>query len=122
MLTPSDKFSVCCAITCTTVVPLLTRLACATAVHNISKVDLDILQLPVVVGEEDGQTDPDELWIAVLVHPNGMRKVLAETDPYKHEWQAIGVLLRMLRLEARKKLFGHRDFGMKVIRREETGS
>jgi hypothetical protein len=39
-----------------------------------------------------------------------MRKVLAATEAHEMEWQAIGVLLRMLQHDAKKKLFGGSSF------------
>lgn len=71
---------------------------------------MKILRLPVATGNSDDDIDVEEQWIAVLVHPRGMRKVLAETKPYKRDMQALGVLLCMVRLEARKNLFGNREY------------
>ncbi|KAF2828236.1 hypothetical protein CC86DRAFT_405233 [Ophiobolus disseminans] len=80
-------------------------LACATTIHIIPKSDLEVLRLPVLKEKEE-----EERWMALLVHPNGMRKVFAQTGLMEKEWQAVAVLLQMVRLEARTKLFGGRDF------------
>jgi hypothetical protein len=51
-------------------------------------------------------------WTAILVHGNGMRKVLTQTTPSKTEGQAVSVLLQMLRWQTKKKLFGQHTFAI----------
>lgn len=79
--------------------------------HNIPIDDLQVLRLPVSSRDDDGNEVSCGQWIAVLVHANGMRKVLAVTKAFEHEWQAVDVLLRMLQVDLRKRLFGERGFG-----------
>jgi signal recognition particle receptor subunit beta len=66
---------------------------------------MQVVCIIVLVDNTDDNTVHGEQWVAVLAHGNGMRKVLAESEPQVQEWQAIGVLLQMLRREARWKLF-----------------
>jgi hypothetical protein len=81
--------------------------ACARIIYDISIEDLHVLRLPVSVCLKEDVVS-EEMWIAVLVHANGMRKIVAHTTPQGREWQAIDVLLRMLQCKARTKLFGDR--------------
>lgn len=80
--------------------------ACATTIHNIPKSDLEVVRF-LVSTVNRGQ----EKWKACLVHPSGMRKVLAQTEPMDQERQAVDVLLRMVRVQVRDRLF--RDGGMR---------
>jgi hypothetical protein len=86
-------------------------IACATVIHDIPIEHLQVLRLPVQVRDEDDDSILEEpRWVAVLVHPKGMRKVLVETIPHGSELQAVELLLNTLQEAARKKLFGDRIF------------
>lgn len=66
---------------------------------------MQVLCLPLLSpGSED--KDPEKRWIGLLVHANGMRKILAQTSPQIQESQAIGILLGMLHRTVKEELFG----------------
>jgi hypothetical protein len=92
----------------------LALLACARVIYKIPLQDMHVLRLPVPACLE--RSVSEEMWIVVLVHANGMRKVLAHTTPQAQQGQAVDVLLRMLQVRARKKLFVDLRFRMLVLK------
>ena len=66
---------------------------------------MQVLCLPLLSPASEDR-DPEARWIGLLVHANGMRKVLAQTPPQLQEFQAVSVLLGVVRKSVKEKLFG----------------